>query len=73
METKFKVVKITNDIEEYPDCEEDTKNHPDLIEDVEDEMEIFVIDINTDTVYRAADFFYMTNLKHFKTFDSNKE
>lgn len=60
----FKVVKISNNLEEYPECKKDTDDHPNLIEHVNDEMDIFIID-NDGGWCRADDFFYNENIKAF--------
>jgi len=54
---KYKVLHIKKD-----ETNEDTKNHPELINylDGSDE-DIFILDENGD-VYCATDFFYMTNI-----------
>ncbi len=63
---KYKVIKITNDLSEYPEYREDTERYPCLIEQIEDEVELFVISETGDT-YIAQDFFREECIKEFKT------
>lgn len=62
----FRVVRITNNIEDYQDCEEDTKEFPELVKYVEDEMNTFIIEEDTEEFYKAEEFFFMTSFKRFK-------
>ena len=62
---RFRVVSITNNIEDYPESKEDTLEFPGLVEDVEDEQALFVIDLEADEIYKADDFFYSFNVKFF--------
>ncbi|MCK5316865.1 MAG: hypothetical protein KAJ55_03070 [Anaerolineales bacterium] len=62
---KYRVVKISNNIEEYPDCAADTKEFPYLIKHVEDEMDIFIIAENGD-FWEAECFFHSTSITEFQ-------
>jgi hypothetical protein len=62
---RFRVVSITNNTEDYPESKDDTLEFPGLIEDVEDEQELFVIDLEADEIYKASDFFYSFNVRFF--------
>ena len=61
---KYRVVKISNSVEEYPDCVADTKEFPHLIKHIEDEMQLFVIAENGD-FWDAEEFFNMNSITEF--------
>jgi hypothetical protein len=54
---RFQVVGITNDIENNPEFAEDTWRFLYLVEEVEDEVGYFIIDLSTGEAYPAGDFF----------------
>ena len=62
---KYRVVKISNNVEEYPDCAADTQEFPHLVKHVEDEMDIFIIDVNGD-FWEAECFFHSTSITEFQ-------
>lgn len=64
---KYRVVKISKNVEKYPDCKEDTEEFPHITKYVSDEMDIFIIEVETGEFYKAADFFYMVEIKKFNT------
>ncbi|KPK54172.1 MAG: hypothetical protein AMS22_06325 [Thiotrichales bacterium SG8_50] len=64
---KYRVVKITNNVDRYPECADDTAKYPDLVQHVEDEMELFIISADTGRFWPAGDFFYMTDVDFFTT------
>lgn len=61
---KYKVLKITNNLKEYPECKDDTEMYPELVSDVSDEMDNFIID-ESGRVYPAEEFFDMVGIKKF--------
>jgi len=61
---KYRVLRISNNLKDYPKCESDTKEFPQLVEYVEDEQETFIIDENN-TFWKSDDFFHMIDLKEF--------
>lgn len=61
----FKVVKITNNLEDYPECAEDTAAYPELVEEVTDEMDLFVIYPDGEWL-KADEFFYVEDVRVFK-------
>lgn len=69
----FRVLRITNNIEDYPDCEKDTLEFPDLVEHVSDEMDIFIFNLETGNFWKAGDFFYEVSLSGFYVRDGIKE
>ena len=63
----YKVVSISNNIPDYPECKEDTENYPHLLKYVEDEMDRFVISSdNPDKFWPASEFFYMVEMSEFR-------
>ena len=69
MITNFRVLHIvTPDAEkEYPaKYREDTKEFPHLIEVIEDEADIFVMDMDRSEWYPAKEFFHMVSISEFK-------
>jgi len=69
----FRVLQITNKIDEYPDCKEDTLEFPDLVEEVEDEMEIFILCVETDEFWKSREFFSQVTMKTFNSEDFHSE
>ena len=41
---KYRVVKITKNVDEYPECAKDTAEFPHLVRYVSDEMDLFIVD-----------------------------
>lgn len=62
---EYLVVTVTNNLEEYPEYKEDTEKFPELIEEIEDEIETFILCENR--VYKAEEFFYQVDIKSFTT------
>lgn len=63
---KYRVVTVTNDLENNPEYAEDTIAYPDLIKYVEGDLAIFVIDLTNDNVYSHDQFFMMVAVKEFE-------
>lgn len=63
---KYRVVRITNNIGEYPECAADTERFPNLIHHVRDEMDIFVVDKNGQ-FWNSDEFFLMEDINEFVT------
>lgn len=61
----YLVLRISSNILSYPDCEIDTKTHPELVEYVEDEMDIFIYCVETKEFWKASDFFYDEDIRYF--------
>ena len=61
---KYRVLKITNNVEKYPECKEDTKEFPDLVNYVKDEMELIIMNERDDWVF-ADEFFFTHTVKEF--------
>lgn len=61
----FRVVKITNNLDKYPQCREDNEEFPNLVPRVEDEFEIFVVDPRDGGFWMAKEFFECTSTTHF--------
>ena len=59
VKSKYKLLKITNNIQDYPECKTDTLNYPSLVDEVEDEMQCFMVDIQSGTIYRMDDILEM--------------
>ena len=63
---EYRVVKITNNIKDYPECAEDTEMFSHLVKHIEDEMDIFIVAENGD-FWQADEFFHMTSIVQFRT------
>lgn len=65
----FRVLHITNNIEEYPHATKDSDEFPHVVNWLEDEYGMFVLDDSTGSIYPAGEFFYMmeTDFKGFST------
>jgi len=61
----FRVLKITNNLENYPECEKDTLEFPSLVAEVSDEMETFILNLETNRWFPANEFFMMVDLESF--------
>lgn len=59
----FRVVIITNNLKEYPQYQDDTKEFPDMVPYVEDEVAVFVS--NADDFWPASEFFDMVSITDF--------
>lgn len=62
---KYRILRISNNLADYPDCEKDTLEHPELVECVSDEMESFVYCDETKEVWDAQEFFLIHPLESF--------
>lgn len=62
---KYRVVTVTNDLENNPEYAEDTIAYPDLIKYVEGDLAIFVIDLTNDKIYSHDEFFIVVGIKEF--------
>lgn len=65
---EYRVVKITNNIEAYPDCKQDTEEFPNIVFHVEDEMDLFIVD-SDGKFWPSDEFFSMVEIKKFTTED----
>lgn len=61
---KYRLLRITNDINACPLAKEDTEEFPYIVKYVDDEEEFFVMD-EDGNFWEARDFFYMTDIKEF--------
>lgn len=68
---KFVVVQIAKDLINNPDCKKDTLKYPHLVEYVEDEYDIFVVNVVNGEFYPARDFFYLVNVDEFDAIVEN--
>jgi hypothetical protein len=66
---KYRVVKITKDVDRYPECAADTEEFPQLVKYVDDEMDLFIIDEAGQCVAPASEFFYIHDVPIFFTGD----
>lgn len=62
---EFRVITITNDLQEHPQYRDDTEEFPNLVQYIEDEVETFVVDMRDGGFWGASDFFFGTNITHF--------
>ena len=67
--TIYKVVSVTKDIASYPECASDTKQYPQLVRYVEDDMDIFVVHEEDGTFFKASDFFQSTSVRRFRVLE----
>jgi hypothetical protein len=63
--TLYLVVKISDSLEEYPDCKEDTEMFPHLVKYLKDEMDTFIVQDGTENFWKASEFFQMVNINYF--------
>ena len=69
---KFRIVTVTNDLEQYPQHREDSEEFPHLVDRlVEDEIEHFVVDEDGD-YWVMGEFFHCVNITHFIVDSSEK-
>lgn len=62
---KYRVVTITNDLISYPEYVKETLEFPSIREDIEDDVETFVVNENG-VACIAEDFFHMNDIKEFE-------
>lgn len=63
---KFRVVTITNNLEEYPQYRDDTEEFPEMVfYVVEDEVDTFVVDTRNGDFWPAREFFNMVTISYF--------
>ena len=61
---KYRVVTVGfNGAQPMPDNDE----FPGLVRYVDDESDVFVVQVDTGVFYPASEFFYMTNISEFET------
>jgi len=65
----FRVLTITNNLDEYHQYEKDTNEFPDLVRRVEDEIETFVYCNETEDWWEAGEFLLMVDMKTFQSED----
>lgn len=62
---KYRVLKISNNVREYPECEQDSIEFPHLVEHLGDEMDIFIM--NEKGAYcLATEFFNTVDVREFE-------
>lgn len=64
--TKYRVLWISNNLEDYPECTKDTKEFSHLVSDVEDEMDIFIVNTKTGGFHKASEFFHQVDITSFE-------
>lgn len=62
---EFRVVKITNNLDKYPQCCEDNEEFPNLVPRVEDEFKMFIVDPRDGCFWEADEFFECTSVTRF--------
>jgi glycine cleavage system protein P-like pyridoxal-binding family len=67
---KFRVLDIAKNLEDFPQYAKDTLEFPELVEEVEDETEIFIYCENNESFYRASEFFLAIDMKTFESNDA---
>jgi hypothetical protein len=67
---KYKVITVTNNVNEYPQYRKSTLEHPELVDLICDECATFVVD-ETNQYWPADEFFAMAdnNVVEFETKD----
>lgn len=63
---EYRVVKISSNLNEYPECKQDTEEFPGLIKYIEDEMDIFIVSENGD-FFSSDEFFNMVSISKFNS------
>lgn len=62
---KFRVLRITNNPEEYDHAVADSEEFPELVEEIGDEYAEFILDLSTGETYPADEFFCMVDVFEF--------
>jgi hypothetical protein len=65
---KYRVVSITSNLAANPECRADTFEFPDLVEECDDECDMFVVQLLSGGGYRswpAHEFFHIVNVTEF--------
>lgn len=66
MKRKYRVLRITNNVKEYPEAKSDSHEFPYIVPHVDDEFGVFVVDLRTRNFWKASEFFYMVNVNQFE-------
>lgn len=68
MTITYRIVSITNNPEDYPECRDDSKEFSHLIDELEDEMDTFVVNEETGEFWPHGEFFIAcdVNIKRFQ-------
>ena len=63
----YRIVRISKNVEEYPDCADDTAEFPHLVRHIQDEMDIFVVLVGQEAekFWPASEFFLMVSASEF--------
>lgn len=65
---KYKVITVTNNLENYPKYAENNKNYPQLIKYIKDECTTFIVSTtDPDDFYPANEFFMMKKILEIET------
>ena len=68
---RFKVLRISNNLDDYPEAAEDSANYPELVDWVEDEYQMFIYNFATADAFPADEFFSMArDVDEFTTGDT---
>ena len=66
MKREYRVLRITNNIEEYPDAKSNSHEFPHIVPHVEDEFDLFILDLKTRNFWKASEFFHMVDVEQFE-------
>lgn len=59
---EFRVITITNDLDKFPQFQDDTDEFPELVETMEHYVETLVVDPRDGCHWRASEFFNNTDV-----------
>lgn len=65
MNRELKVVRVTNNPDEYPEFAEASVEFPELVEYIDDESATFIVDPETGDFWPADEFFHMVAVTAF--------
>jgi len=69
---KFRILHITNNLDEHPHCAKDSDEFPTIVGWVKDEYEMFILDVDGGSIFPASEFFYMLD-ESVSTFNTNTQ
>ena len=55
--SQFKVLHISNNLDKYPECSRDSNEHPELVNWVHGEYQMFIYNLKTGSAFQADSFF----------------
>jgi len=63
----YRILKISSDLDKYPEAIQDTDNHPEVLPYLNDDFDLFVLNEETNHFWPAMHFFFGEDINRFMT------